>query len=150
MLLNSLPLGPEIAELLARAMFPDPARIARTLSEYRQRSDWQVFAWQHHGLVVCSAGLRIAGPQAELLHIGTSPLEARKGHARSLLEAVISELKLTRLVAETDDAAVVFYQRCGFEVQAIPNKWGTPRYRCVLHRKPPECPTLPPPRTPPG
>lgn len=101
-------LSPEIAALLSRAMFPDPARIARALAAYRTEPDRAVFVWEVGGVAVSAAGVRVAGAEAEVLHIGTRPDGTGQGHGRALLWAIAAHLKLSRLVAETDDAAVDF------------------------------------------
>ncbi|GAA5513295.1 hypothetical protein Dcar01_02028 [Deinococcus carri] len=129
-------LTPELEALLARAMFPDPERLRRTLESYRLGTERQVYAWVVGGQPVSAAGIRQqgepAGRDVEVLHLGTTPGQEGRGHARALLHAVAAHLNAARLVAETDDSAVGFYRRAGFEVSSIPSRWDWVRYRCVL------------------
>ncbi|MCP2014067.1 ribosomal protein S18 acetylase RimI-like enzyme [Deinococcus sp. HSC-46F16] len=134
-MLTELPiLTPEAGDLLARAMFPDPERIARTLEAYRTAPERRVFVWLEGGRVVSAAGLRIQGAEVEVLHLATRPGEKGRGHARALLHALAEHLNAARLVAETDDGAVGFYRRAGFEVTPAPPRGGRARYRVTLHR----------------
>ena len=121
--------------LLARAMFPDPERIARQRAAYHVPGGPPVFVWEVAGRVVSAAGLHVTGDHAEILHVGTDPAHAGRGYARALLHAVADHLDLTTLSAETDDGAAAFYRRTGFRVEAAPTRNGRARYRCTLTRR---------------
>ena len=136
MLRPALALTPATSALLARAMFPDSERIARTLDEYQTNPARRVFVWEIGGQIVSAAGLLLDGPEAEILHIGTHPEQVNKGHGRHLLNAVADALHLTALTAETDDEAVNFYRHCGFEIHQVPARSGRQRFRCVLNLTP--------------
>lgn len=136
MLLMHPTISPDLQALLARAMFPDPQRTAHTFQQYHQRTDWQVFAWQIRGKIVCAAGLQAEGHSAEILHIGTDPLHSGQGYGRALLQAVIRELNLMQVRADTDDSSIGFYRKLGFTDTEIPNPWNTRRYRCTLKVSP--------------
>ncbi|WP_420596653.1 GNAT family N-acetyltransferase [Deinococcus sp.] len=141
MLRPALSLTPETAALLARAMFPDSARIARTLETYQNdsaRTDpaRRIFTWEIGGQPLSAVGLLIDGRQAEILHIGTHPETVNKGYGRRLVSAVAAELRLSQLTAETDDDSVGFYRRCGFEIYAAPARSERRRFRCVLNLTP--------------
>lgn len=134
MLVEPHTLTPELEVLLARAMFPDPERIRRTLEGYRADPERRVFAWLLNGRPVSAAGVRQQGKEVEVLHLGAAPEEAGWGHARALLLAIAAYLKAAWMIAETDDAAAGFYRRAGFEVTPAPPRGGHPRYRAVLTR----------------
>ncbi|WP_051517308.1 GNAT family N-acetyltransferase [Deinococcus phoenicis] len=127
-------LTPELGALLARAMFPDPARIRRTLESYRSDPERRIFAWTLEGRPVSAAGLRPHGQEVEVLHLGTAPGQEGRGYARALLHALAEHLKAARVVAETDEDAVGFYRRAGFMVTPIPSRWGRARFGCTLTR----------------
>ena len=126
------PVNEDAAALLALAMWPDPARIQAALGRYASDPELQVWGWRVARQTVCAAGLRVAGQSAEILHIGTRADSRQKGHAQNLLLAVAERLSLTRLEAETDDAAVEFYRRAWFGVQETAGRGGHVRYRCTL------------------
>ena len=125
-------LTPEIAALLGRAMFPAPERVARVLEAYRTEADRKVFVWEVGGELVCAAGLRVAGAEAEVLHIGTRLDQVGRGFGRDLLRAIAASLGLSQLTAETDEDAVRFYRRSGFEVRDAPNRGERRRFLCTL------------------
>lgn len=126
-------LTPEITALLQRAMFPDPARIARALEAYRAEPDRTVFVWDVGSEAVSAAGVRVTGREAEVLHIGTRLYCAGRGYGRELLRALAAQLNLSQLTAETDDGAAGFYRRSGFEIGNAPSRGGRRRYRCTLN-----------------
>ncbi|WP_407539542.1 GNAT family N-acetyltransferase [Deinococcus radiomollis] len=125
-------LEPEVAELLALAMYPDSVRVRAALEKYASDPQRQVWVWQARGKPVCAIGLRINGNAAEILHIGTQLDARRQGHARQLLFALLERLDLTTLEAETDDGAAGFYRRAGFKVEETEGRGGHVRYRCTL------------------
>jgi len=129
-------LTPEIAALLARAMFPDLARIARTLETYRTDPARRVFIWEVNGEPVSAVGLVVNEASAEVLHIGTRPESTGNGHGRQLLFAVADHLHLWQLTAETDDDSVEFYRRCGFRVCEAQPRGERRRFRCGLSLHP--------------
>jgi ribosomal protein S18 acetylase RimI-like enzyme len=125
-------LTPEVRELLALAMFPDPQRIAAALERYASDPQWQVWVWETNGRSVCAVGVKVSGAVAEVLHIGTGPRGRGQGAGRALLSGLMTELSLERLEAETDDEAVGFYRRTGFSAEQTEHRGGHVRYRCVL------------------
>ncbi|MPY67324.1 GNAT family N-acetyltransferase [Deinococcus sp. SDU3-2] len=134
-MLTELPtLTPEAGSLLARAMFPDPERIALTLETYRTDPQRRVFVWAEGGQVLSAAGVHNRDTETEVLHLATRPGEEKRGYARALLHALADHLNAARLVAETDDGAVGFYRRTGFEVTPAPPRGGRARYRVTLRR----------------
>ncbi|WP_170928672.1 GNAT family N-acetyltransferase [Deinococcus hopiensis] len=125
-------LPPEVERLLARAMFPDPERIRRCLDAYGAVPSRRAFVWKVDERPVSAAGVQQRGEEVEVLHLGTALGQEGRGYARALLHALLTELKAARLVAETDDGAVDFYRRAGFEVREAPPRGGRPRYRVTL------------------
>lgn len=115
---------PDLGELLALAMYPEPVRTQAALDLYATDPARHVWAWMQDGQPVCAAGLRLRGSQAELLHLGTRPDCRGQGAGRRLLLALMTELNLEALEAETDETAADFYRRCGFEVEPFEGRWG--------------------------
>lgn len=140
MTLSRTELTPTIQALLAHAMSPDPARQAAQWTAYQADPDRQLWAWTVRGQAVCAAGLMLDAPgQATLLHMGTHPDWRGQGVGRQLVAALMTVFtaeppagrRQSTLSAETDDESVGFYRACGFEVEAAPPRFGTPRYRVV-------------------
>lgn len=131
-MLTEAALSPELEALLSRAMFPDPERIRRALKSYRTDPTCRIFTWMVEGHPVSAAGIRQHDGGVEVLHLSTAPGEEGRGYARALLHTLAAHLSASHMVAETDDGAVEFYRRAGFEVTPIPSSWERARYRCVL------------------
>ncbi len=125
-------LEPDVADLLLLAMFPDPERVRAALGRYASDPNLQVWVWQVGEKPVCAAGVRVTGGAAEILHLGTRPDTRREGHALRLLLGLMEHLCLTRLEAETDDEAVGFYRKTGFNIEDTEGRGGNLRYRCTL------------------
>ena len=59
------------------------------------------------------------------------------GIGSSLISFAWNEHRLGELTAETDADAVDFYERCGFSVRSLGEKYpGTERFWCTLSRDP--------------
>lgn len=133
-LISPATLTPDFERLLAMAMYPDPARVAAQLDDYWTDQARRVFGWQIDGQLVAAVGLRVDRASATIWHIGTDPAWRRRGYARQLLHAVEETLDADQLVAETDEDAVGFYRRIGFEIWPQGERFGRRRYRCVWRR----------------
>lgn len=125
-------LSESVSTLLRRAMSERSSR--EELAAYEAGDDRALYGWSINGELTCVAGVSRERPNAELLHVATSPLHERRGYADALIRAVYSELALLKLVAETDDDAVEFYRRTGFRVESVTSVWPGSRYRCTLVR----------------
>ena len=132
MLVRDPSVTPEVVAVLARAM-GDGAREA-SLSEYRQGRNSALFGWSVDGSLVCVASVSLDGSRGELVHIATDPACERRGHAKALVNAVVADLELAVLVADTDEDAVNFCRRSGFTVEPLESPWPTPRFRCTWRR----------------
>lgn len=67
-------------------------------------------------------------------NIGVIPARRGCGLGLRLIEWVIGYASGS-LLAETDEDAVGFYRACGFEIQALGDRYGSgiSRYACCLH-----------------
>ena len=105
------------------------------MTTYRNSPERELFAWLEQDRPIAAVGLCRAGEAAELLHIATDPDFRHRGFASHLVYELMSCFGFQALSAETDDDAVNFYRRTGFEVTQIPSPWLRARYRCVLRMK---------------
>lgn len=99
---------------------------------YLSDPDAALYGWVVDDVLMCVATIKRTGAHGELVHIATAPEAEHRGFARALIEALVEDLGLVRLVAETDDAAVGFYRHIGFATEALDSPWPTPRFRCIL------------------
>ncbi|MBE5975649.1 GNAT family N-acetyltransferase [Lacrimispora xylanisolvens] len=76
---------------------------------------------------------RLIKDEFEILSIATSPTVRNKGIASKLISFSIKALKCSILKAETDDDAIGFYRKYGFQLVSSEEKYpGTIRYLCTL------------------
>jgi hypothetical protein len=54
---------------------------------------------------------------------------------RAMIAAACEQFNLKELAAETDQDAVAFYRRCGFQIDTLGEKYlGVERFRCTWRR----------------
>jgi ribosomal protein S18 acetylase RimI-like enzyme len=105
------------------------------LDEARARygsGDWTLLGWQEGDEILACAGAEdYALDTIGIRSIAVVPDRRNRGLARALIDALAERMCARCVVAETDDDAVGFYRRCGFNVEDAPPKFGRPRYWCV-------------------
>lgn len=76
---------------------------------------------------------RLSDEEVEILHIAVDERSRRRGLGRRMLNEMLAKERVHTLVAETDRDAVGFYQKCGFAVEPLGEKYpGVDRFRCRL------------------
>lgn len=83
----------------------------------------ELLGWQDETGPFALVGLQHHQGSAQLKHLAIRPDRQRQGWGQKLLQALQQELKLYRLDAETDSAAVDFYRRCGFAILPLKKQW---------------------------
>lgn len=74
---------------------------------------------------------------AEIKGIAVNSFYRKQGIGKQLIQYAFDNLQFTMLFAETDDDAISFYRRCGFETKEFYKNFGNgnyKRYKCVLNR----------------
>ncbi|SME49184.1 Acetyltransferase (GNAT) family protein [Bacillus mobilis] len=81
-------------------------------------------------------GIEIIGAnKARICHIAVVPQYRHKGIALQMIKEVLRIHQLTYLEAETDDEAVDFYKKIGFQVKSLGEKYpGIERFHCYLEK----------------
>ncbi|WP_263704655.1 GNAT family N-acetyltransferase, partial [Bacillus thuringiensis] len=81
-------------------------------------------------------GIEIIGAnKARIYHIAVVPQYRYKGIALRMIKEVLRMHQLTYLEAETDDEAVEFYKKIGFQVKSLGEKHpGIERFCCYLEK----------------
>ncbi|WP_053352217.1 GNAT family N-acetyltransferase [Leucobacter musarum] len=95
----------------------------------------QVLGWYAGGELTGFAAYHDAPERATLEYIAVAESAQGRGVGRSLIAHVAESVSSASIVAETDDDAVAFYRRLGFDVQPlleIDPRWPQRRrYRCT-------------------
>ena len=112
-----------------------------TYEEYKLRMEGylndpsvKVFVCEKAGMMI----LKYSGSVAEIIGIATSEKLRGQGIGKNMIRSVMESEHLERLEAQTDDDAIGFYRKCGFDEEKIvvdyPNG-SVVRYNCVIYRQ---------------
>lgn len=126
----------EVKLLLAECMWPDDERIARELDQYLTND--------HRGLYGVIIDNELAGligiipyseEGVELKHIAMKAPYRGRGMGKKLIAEYMRDYQPAKIIAETDQDAVGFYRKVGFEIHSLGEKYpGVERFQCVLSK----------------
>ncbi|MBE7149930.1 GNAT family N-acetyltransferase [Bacillus mycoides] len=82
-------------------------------------------------------GIEVIGAtKARICHIAVAPQYRHKGIALKMIKEVVTMHQLTYVEAETDNEAVEFYKRIGFQVKSLGEKYpGIERFYLYFKNK---------------
>jgi len=124
----------EIVELLELCVFPDPERLERVIADYAGNPELQLYGYESEGEIVGVIGFRQVEQSADIVieHLAVKPECRGAGFGRGQILEVIEMTKPRLVLAETDEEAVEFYRRIGFEIESLGEKYpGVERFRCT-------------------
>lgn len=129
--------SPESFRVYAECMYrPTAERFAQVANDLKNRLGVSIFAYLEADRVQGIIAVEAASRQtAVILGIAVDAACRRNGIGRRLIAETAARLDLGVLTAETDDDAVCFYRRCGFQTVAFEKTFGREacrRYRCTL------------------
>jgi ribosomal protein S18 acetylase RimI-like enzyme len=107
----------------------------RKVAEFRSREDMDIYGWIENDEFLAVCGVEIHSNWVEILNIAVNPNDRKRGIGNSLIISLQQRYKMP-IKAETDDDAVGFYRKCGFETEAFIKTYPNgecKRYKCVLH-----------------
>jgi len=125
--------NPVVLNILAACVFDDsPEGMAKQVEEYRRHGSWQLYGWHEGGDILGVCGFEVHPDWVEILHIAVSEKARGRGIGGKIVKVLRDQYPMA-IEAETDDDAVDFYRKCGFETTAI-RKYDVRRWTCVLSR----------------
>ena len=95
---------------------PDYGKYLREIAKPAANGELQAFICLAEGEISGILVLRPAEDGAEIEGIAVSPACRNRGVGRYMILQAIQQADLRRLTAETDDASVDFYRKCGFGI----------------------------------
>ncbi|MDD4412982.1 MAG: GNAT family N-acetyltransferase [Oscillospiraceae bacterium] len=120
-----------IHKILSYCLFDgSPEGIAKDIEKYRDHNTWDFYGWVENGDILGICGFEVHADYVEILHIAVAE-DARHRGIGGAMVTVLQEKYGLRIEAETDDDAVEFYRKTGFEANAF-QKYNVQRYHCVL------------------
>ena len=129
------PDNPAVLQLIAACTYQNSLESAsRKLAEYCNFPERQLHGWIENNEIIGICGFAIHPDHVEILHIAVAEKARNRGIGSAMISALQSRYKLP-LHAETDDDAVNFYRKQGFETTITTQKHGVRRWACVLPKK---------------
>ena len=107
----------------------------RKAAEFRRNANCHLYGWIENDEILGVCGIVIHSDYVEIYNIAVDPNARKNGIGKAMISAVQEKYKMT-VKAETDDGAVGFYRKCGFETEAFMKIYDTgeyQRYKCMLH-----------------
>lgn len=128
-------LHPAIATLLSYATSTN--KIKHAYDNYIQHANKILFAFMQDDQIIGCIGVEVQNQHAlEILHIAVTPEKRSSGIGSTLLKHVIGHFPITTITAETDNDAVLFYQKFGFDITSLGEKYvGVERFLCIYNIK---------------
>jgi len=121
----------DIHKILSNCLFDASSDgTAQTIEKYCEYNIWKLFGWVENGKILGICGFEVRADYVKILHISVVEHSRYHGIGSSMLAALQEKYKLA-IEAETDDDAVEFYRKIGFETTSI-QKYNVRRWTCVL------------------
>ncbi|MDN4070311.1 GNAT family N-acetyltransferase [Paenibacillus vini] len=117
-------------EFLSYCMSPVPERIKNECMNYRTNVEREMYGIFVENKLVGITGLIRGQQEIEVKHLAIHPVFRKQGLGRELLHFVL-ESNDTKLIVETDKEAVNFYEKIGFTITSLGEKYpGVERFLC--------------------
>ena len=126
---------PIVRQLLSACLGDkSPKGIDAALSKYPGEI---FYGWMEAGKPLGICGFRVLPDKLEICHIAVAETARREGIGSAMVYALREKYDKT-IEAETDDDAVVFYRKCGFQTTESYEEYGGEKHRrwtCVLEKE---------------
>ena len=125
---------PDALAVLALSVYePTEEKMKKRAAAHQKDSGVSAYGCWMNGRLTGLVILRSQADGMEILSIGVLPKARGHGVASALLDHAREVMHPRKLVAETDDDAVGFYRRYGFDIQSLGEKYpGIVRHRCTF------------------
>ena len=123
-----------IRDIVSQSVYqPADEKLNRLMGRWEADADVFAYAAIENGLARCVLILeRKSGGAFEILNVATDQSQRGQGFASHLISFAQGVLHCETIVAETDDDAVGFYRKYGFNIESLGEKYpGTVRYLCT-------------------
>ena len=128
--------NPEVKRIMMGCVYNNCPHVAdMKLEEYASQTNHSMYGWVENDEIVGICGFRVYHTnRVDIMHIAVDTNTRRRGIGRAMLSALL-DLFCLPLKLETDDDAVDFYRKCGFETTAF-QIGGVRRWICVCAASP--------------
>ncbi|MBJ8108087.1 GNAT family N-acetyltransferase [Bacillus cereus group sp. N6] len=121
-----------ILNVLQYAVGPSETSLKKAILFY-ERNKGTFYKYEEKACI----GIEIIGAnKARICHIAVAPQYRHKGIALQMIKEVVKMLQLTYIEAETDNEAVEFYGKIGFQVKSLGERYpGIERFHVYFKNK---------------
>ncbi len=112
---------------------PEPKKIAKVINSYRELNNKLIGAYLDDNLIGIIGYLQTT-EQITIRHISVLPKYRQLGIGRLLLSNLKKQSPKYQIIAETDEEAVTFYQKCHFTCNPFQGKYNNLRYKCEFNK----------------
>ena len=105
------------------------------MAEFKSREDLRLYGWIENDEVLGVCGVEIHSDWVVINNIAVNFSARKHGIGRAMIIAIQQKYQIT-VEAETDDDAIEFYRKCGFETEGFVKTYNDgecQRYKCILH-----------------
>jgi ribosomal protein S18 acetylase RimI-like enzyme len=125
--------NPVVHRIISYAAFDgSPEAVAKTVQKYQTNPRLHFYAWIKNDEILGICGYEVHANKVEIHLISVDEHARAKGVGGSMIISLQNKYDMT-LEAETDDDAVIFYRKCGFETTEFMHKKRGKRHTCLLH-----------------
>jgi len=127
--------NPTVRKLVSASAYDQTIEATdRRMEEFRRMEDLHFYGWLENDAILGACGVEVHSDCVVIRNIAVVPHVRRRGIGKAMINAI--QQKYKRIVkAETDDGAVEFYRKCGFETEGFVKIYSDgecQRYRCFL------------------
>jgi N-acetylglutamate synthase-like GNAT family acetyltransferase len=124
--INAKTIQSSIRKLLSFAT----SKVEQEYDQYLSSSNRKLYSFEVEGEIVGCIGIEITSTkECEIKHIAVSSTQRGKGIGSNMINYVSD--RYSSIYAETDSDAVVFYQKYGFHITSLGEKYpGVERFLC--------------------
>lgn len=124
-------LNEQIYNLLVPSVFnPTPQKLLLRAQEYFAADNIHAYAFLQDGEYVGIIIFEIKDNIATINDFAVNDEYRNKGIGSKLVNCIVDKFNANIIIAETDDDAVGFYQKFGFEIREIESEYDCKRYIC--------------------
>jgi GNAT superfamily N-acetyltransferase len=106
--------------------------VAKTVQKYQTDPTLHFYAWIENDSIHGVCGYEVHNDKIEIHLISTCEHFRNCGVGRAMVSALVDKYHMI-IEAETDDDAVLFYQKCGFETTEFVDEVKGKRHACILN-----------------
>ncbi len=120
-------LSPQLKRLMAFAMAPE--RVETEYAEYLENPNRHLFLMEEEAFI----GIELKdASRCEIRHIAVAGNSRKSGLGGCMIEEVVKLHGIHEIFAETDEDAVGFYRKTGFNIKSLGEKYpGRERFYCA-------------------